>query len=172
MALSSASSKAAQIRGGAAVDSQTEIEVLVVLEHEQVTATTVGEQGPPGRPGIPGPAGGSALQREAGEVISALRVLYELDGAVHALDYRDADHIDLLLGVSLTSAMPGEQLNIQRSGVMDDAGWSWVPGRIWLGADGALTQTPPTGGFDVLIGSAMSATRITLNLSEPIDLEE
>lgn len=34
------------------MDSQTEIEVLVVLEHEQVTATTVGEQGPPGRDGV------------------------------------------------------------------------------------------------------------------------
>lgn len=154
------------------MDSQHEIEILAVLEHDQITATTVGEQGPPGRPGIPGPAGGSALQREAGEVISALRVLYELDGAVYALDCRDAEHIDLLLGISLTSAMAGEQLNIQRSGVIDDAGWAWAPGRIWLGADGALTQIPPTGGFDVLIGSAMSATRITLNLSEPIDLEE
>lgn len=154
------------------MDSQLETEILGVLEHEQITATTVGEQGPAGRPGIPGPAGGSALQRAAGEVISALRVLYELDGAVYALDYRDAEHVDLLLGISLTSAMPGEQLNIQRSGVLDDAGWSWAPGRIWLGTDGALTQTPPTGGFDVHIGSAMSATRITLNLSEPIDLEE
>lgn len=152
--------------------SQHEIDILAVHEHDQVTALTTGEQGPPGRPGIPGPAGGSALQRDAGEVISALRVLYELDGAVYALDYRDAEHVDLLLGISLTSAMSGEQLNIQRSGVIDDAGWSWMPGRIWLGAAGALTQTPPSGGFDVLIGSAMSATRITLNLSEPIDLEE
>ena len=130
-----------------------------------------GRQGRPGVPGAPGPDGGSAFQRTAGETISALRALYELNGQVFALDYRDADHIDLILGLSLTAADAGQPLNVQRSGVLDDNGWSWTPGRVWLGADGALTQTPPADGFDVLIGVAVSATRITLDLTDPIELE-
>lgn len=127
-----------------------------------------GRRGPIGEPG---PAGGSTLQRTAGELISALRVLYELDGSVYLLDYRDAANIDLILGISLTAAGAGETLNVQRSGVIEDSGWSLAPGRVWLGANGFLSQVPPADGFDVLIGSAMSATRITLNLSDPIELE-
>ena len=129
-----------------------------------------GQRGPAGV-GIPGPAGGSAFQRTAGETLSALRVVYELDGTVHPLDYRDDDHIDLLLGITLTAADTGELLNVQRSGPLDDSSWNWTPGRIWLGADGALTQIYPVDGYDVLIGSAVSATRILLNLQDPIDLE-
>ena len=108
----------------------------------------------------------------AGETVSALRAVYELDGVIFVLDYRDSDHIDQILGVSLTAATTGEPVNVQRSGAMDDANWAWVLGRVWLGADGVLTQSPPADGFDVLIGCAVSATRITLNISEPIDLEE
>jgi hypothetical protein len=154
----------------------------LLIEHLQEYAVTVeppadvlvvlaGEQGPPGRPGIPGPAGGSSLQRTAGETLSALRAVYELDGLIYPLDYRDTEHIDLLLGITLTAAPAGEPVNVQRSGVIEDTGWSWTPGRVWLGLDGRLTQTPPVDGYDVLIGAATSATSITLNLTDPIELE-
>jgi hypothetical protein len=145
----------------------------LVVEPQQAPAVllAVGDQGPAGPAGVPGPAGGSAFQRVAGETISALRVLYELGGAVFALDYRAADYIDFILGISLTAADPGQPLNVQRSGALEDSGWNWAPGRIWLGANGALTQTPPADGFDVLIGAAVSATRITLNITDPINLE-
>jgi len=127
--------------------------------------------GPRGLQGIPGPAGGEAVQRLAGEVISALQAVYELNGQVHLLDYRDDAHIDLLLGITLTAAGAGAPVNVQRSGVLEDSNWSWTPGRVWLGPDGSLTQTPPADGYCVLIGSATSATRLTLNLQDPIELE-
>lgn len=144
---------------------------VITQEQTEVVVIAAAEQGPPGPQGIPGPAGGSSLQRLAGEVVSALRVLYELDGEVFVLDYRDAEHIDLVLGVSLTAAEAGQPLNVQRTGVIEDVGWSWQPGRIWLGIDGQLTQTPPVDGFDVLLGAAVSATRITLNIQDPIEQE-
>lgn len=149
-----------------------EREHLVALEVPEVHGVTVGEQGPAGRPGEPGPAGGSAFQRTAGETLSALRVVYELAGQVFVLAAGDAEHIDLLLGVTLTAAEQGEQINVQRSGAIDDGGWSWQPGLVWLGADGALTQQPPVDGFAVLVGSAVSATRITLNIQPAIQLEQ
>lgn len=132
---------------------------------------TAGEQGPPGV-GIPGPAGGSALQRTAGETLSALRAVYELHGQVFLLDQADAIHIDFLLGITLNAADISTPVNVQRSGVLDDVSWNWLPGRVWLGAQGLLTQIPPTSGFDLLIGTAVSPTRITLNLQDPIELEE
>ena len=147
-----------------------------VLVHQPVAPPAVvvaaGRQGPPGLQGAPGPAGGSAFQRLAGETLSALRVVYEQNGQVFTLDAGDGEHIDLLLGVTLTAAEQGATINVQRSGAIDDAGWNWQPGRIWLGAEGALTQTPPVDGFAVLLGAAVSATRITLNIQDAIQLEQ
>lgn len=130
-----------------------------------------GLRGATGRAGEPGPAGGSMVQRVAGATVSALRVVYELDDRVFALDYRDTDHIDLILGVALTAADAGQALNVQRSGTIDDSAWSWTPGRIYLGAGGMLTQTPPEDGYSVLIGIAPAPTRINLYFQDPIELE-
>ena len=142
---------------------------IAQIEPEYVILA-VGEQGPPGV-GIPGPAGGSAFQRTAGQRLSALRAVYEVDGMVYPLDHTDAANIDLMVGLTLTAAEEGAAINIQASGPLDDAGWHWTPGRLWLGADGTLTQTPPTTGFNLLVGAAVSSTRIILNLQDPIELE-
>lgn len=130
-----------------------------------------GLRGAIGRQGEIGPAGGSAFQRAAGEDMSALRVVYELDGEVFYLDYRDEAHINLVMGMTLTAAQVGEPINVQRSGFVDDTGWNWVPGPVWLGVAGSITQVPPSDGFDILLGAAVSATRITLNIQPPVELE-
>lgn len=111
------------------------------------------------------------MQRFAGEVLSALRVVYEQAGQVFALDYRDDDHIDLALGITLTAAGAGEPINIQRFGTLDDASWSWSLGRVYLGADGGMTQVPPDDGYQVLIGAAVGPNRLTINFTDPIELE-
>lgn len=144
---------------------------VLVERVEETEILAVAEQGPPGRTGEPGPAGGAAVQRTAGTNLSALLAVYELDGVVRALSADDALHIDLLLGITMTAAQIGELVNVQTLGSIEDSSWSWMPGRIYLGANGALTQTPPTSGFDLLIGSATSPTRIALNLQDPISLE-
>lgn len=134
----------------------------------EVQLVLAGDQGPPGPPG---PAGGAAVQRLAGSALSALRAVYELDGYVYPLDYRDSAHIDLLLGVTLTAASAGAAVTVQRTGDLSDTGWAWQPGRIYLGQAGLLTQHPAETGYSLLIGSAVSATRILLNLQDPIELE-
>lgn len=146
--------------------------VIATQERPERNVIAAGLRGIQGLQGIPGPDGGSAFARIAGETISALRVVYELDNEVFYLDPADEDHIDMLLGISLTAATIGGAVNVQRSGILEDNSWSWALGRIWLGANGTLTQTPPAGDFDVLIGSAVSATRIILNIQDAILLEE
>jgi hypothetical protein len=111
------------------------------------------------------------VTRMAGETVSALKVVYELDGQVFPLSADDAAHIDLLAGITTTSATTSEDVVVQRLGTIDDAGWSWTPGRVWLGLAGVLTQIPPLTGFDVLIGNAVSATRLILNIQDPVTLE-
>lgn len=147
--------------------------VLVERAEPRVDLLTEARQGPPGPPGMPGPASGQALQRTAAEILSALRGVYELpSGQVALADSSQEDHVFSLLGVTLTAADAGQPVNVQRAGVIDDAGWSWTPGqRVYLGQGGALVQQPPEAGFDVLIGMALTATRLLLNLQDPIELE-
>jgi hypothetical protein len=147
----------------------TEYAVIVELEPD-VVLVTEGEQGPPGVPGAPGPAGGQAVQRTAGEAISALRAVYELDGLVYIADAFDEPTVYLMIGVAISAAAFGGALNIQRSGEITDSGWNWTPGLVWLGSNGALTQTPPVSGFSVNVGVAVSPTRLWLNLDYPINL--
>lgn len=157
-------------KGGWIAVSEPSAPCVHISRDRSAAVILAGQRGPQGV-GIPGPAGGSAVQRAFGETLSALVVVYELNGQVFALDYRDPENIDLMLGVTINAGVLGSLGNIQRSGVIDDSGWSWTSGAIWLGADGALTQVSPIDGYDVLIGSANSATRITLNLQDPIELE-
>lgn len=147
---------------------------VLVVERQQVATvvTAAGGQGPPGRAGQPGPAGGSAVERIAGEQLSALRVVYEWSGVVRYLDLQDAAHIDQVVGITLNAVEQGEPINLQLSGPLDDAAWSWQPGPVWLGAAGTLTQTPPLDGYLLFVGTAVSPTRIIINIDQPIALAE
>jgi hypothetical protein len=89
------------------------------------------------------------------------------------LDPHDADHIDLICGLTLTATAGVGDVTVQRGGPVDDGAWSWAsPGRVYLGASGTLTQTPAADGYDVLVGYAVSPTRIYLDIQDPIFLEE
>ena len=156
-------------------------EHLVVSKNSKPSPTVVmagtpgpaGVQGPAGEQGPIGPEGASTLQRVAGETISALRLVYENDnGEVFYIDKEDDININSILGLTITSASTGGNVNVQRTGVVDDDSWSWDAGKVWLGANGVLTQSPPSVGFDVLIGTAVSSTRIILNIQDSILLEE
>jgi hypothetical protein len=112
------------------------------------------------------------VYRSAGETLSALKVVWEdEDGAVWPLDAHDAGHIDLYAGLTLTSADAGEAIKVQRAGVLDANGLNLTPGRVWLGDDGALTQTPPSSGISLCLGAATAGSRLTLSPARPIYLE-
>lgn len=145
---------------------------VVVAEEPQHVVVTRGIPGPPGKQGIPGPAGGAAFIRAAATTLSALVVVWEDSaGRVRPLDYRDEEHAALLCGLTITSADAGQDVTVQRLGPLDAAGLGLVPGRVWLGIDGRLTQTPPQDGCDILVGNATADERIYLNFNEAIYLE-
>lgn len=115
----------------------------------------------------------NAFTRTAGTAISALVAVYELpDGTVWPLSADDDDHIDLLAGITLTSASTGAEVDIQRAGPLDAAGLNLQQGRVWLGMNGQLTQTPPDTGNDTLLGYATAEQRLYIDISETILLED
>lgn len=108
----------------------------------------------------------------AGESLSALTAVYERNGVVRKLDYRDSVNIDYFLGITTTAASSGNKIKVQRTEVIEDNFWNFTPGRVYLGESGALTQTVPDGGFDLLIGTAVSPHRLVLNIQDPIEILE
>ena len=110
----------------------------------------------------------------AGENINAYQVvIVKSDGLVWKADAATTAHAGAVIGIADTSATTGNPLNIQSSGVMLNMGWSWTVGaRVYVGLGGALTQTVPSGSgnFEQVIGIALSATELDINIGTPIVL--
>ncbi|MDR0672739.1 MAG: hypothetical protein LBF93_03550 [Zoogloeaceae bacterium] len=122
--------------------------------------------------GRDGKDGGATVDRAAGADLSALKAVWEdTDGKVWPLDKDDAAHIGRFSGITRSASLAGGNVAIQRSGVLDAAGLDLAPGPVWLGANGALTQTPATTGFDLYLGAAVAGPRLILSPAEPIELE-
>jgi hypothetical protein len=127
----------------------------------------VGQRGAQGRPGTDTGGGIQTIVRTAGSTISALRVVYESQAKVFAVDPQTLS-VFQALGLAITSATTGTDISIQTQGFIDDQSWSWTEGIVWCSPTGALTQTPPTSGWDFIIGFATSATRLYIDLNEPV----
>lgn len=76
----------------------------------------------------------------------------------------------IVLGVTLGAAIVGTAVTIRTDGPLAEPAWSWAPGPVYLAAAGALTQTAPTTGALVVVGTAASATILHVRPVEPVDL--
>lgn len=110
------------------------------------------------------------LKVVAGETISALKGVYYRDGVVKVLDNNDAYNIDFFLGVTTTAGNIGDKITVKRIGLLQDNFFNFSLGKVWLGAFGSLTQTPPEIGFDLEIGTAVENNKLLLNIQNPIEL--
>jgi hypothetical protein len=89
-------------------------------------------------------------------------------GAFRAVTYDgqycepNVDSLSKYAGVTRVAVGPGESLNVVRSGILTEGGWSWTPNvPIYVGSTGNLTQTATTPLRR--IGLAISATQIALD---------
>lgn len=126
-----------------------------------------GQRGAPGRPGTDTGGGIQTIVRTTGTTISALRIVFESQARTFPVDPQTIS-VFQALGLAITSAATGTQISIQTQGFIDDSSWSWTEGIVWCGPNGVLTQTPPTSGWDFIIGFATSATRLYIDLNEPV----
>lgn len=117
------------------------------------------------------PCSTEIIEVEAGENLSALKAVYLKNGLARYLDYKDADNIDFMLGITITSAQVGKKVKVKRYGLINDSFFNFNSGKVWLGLNGGLTQTAPDDGFDLLIGTAVSFDSFILNIQDPIELE-
>jgi len=106
----------------------------------------------------------------AGEVISALQVM-RLNNSSDAfiadptLAYTDAK----VVGISLSAAVIGLDVDIQNFGILKDPFFNFPTNNpLFLSATGTITDTAPVTGYNVQIGHSLGVGSIFINVQEPI----
>lgn len=156
----------------ALVESVTTQEILHDLAEPEQELLEIGQQGPPGRDGV----GSTTLNHPAAVPMSGHRVvLLDVTGALAYADAFTPSHAYRVLGVTLNAAIPGQNVIVQWFGEISEPSWVWDPLLpVWLGADGVLTQTPPStigAAFALIVGFASTPTKLQVDLQPPILLE-
>lgn len=117
-------------------------------------------------------SGTNDVNKIAGENLGGQRVVIS-SGSNNVLlaDSTNLAHKNLIMGITLGAAMNGSAATIRTAGEMFESSWNWTPGvNIYLGANGLLTQIPPTTGFLKVIGVALTATLIRVQIQPTIIL--
>lgn len=157
--------------GDVVVETRDTVSVVTSLDTVSVI-TTAAEQGPPGPVGPIGQAGATYLTYLADGPLSGHRVVRPTTaGAVGYASSAIAMDANSALGITVGAALSGASIDVQAAGEMTEASWSWLPGLpVFLGLNGLLTQVPPSSGFQLVVGVAVTATKLAINIKQPIVL--
>lgn len=140
------------------------VEIEATADPISIVIAEVGPQGPPG-------ASSGNRQADAGAPVSGHRVLVQLDdGTVIHADAATPDHVQRVVGVSTNAAIVGDPVAIVGDGPVSDNSLSFTPGLpVFLGLNGAMTQTPPADPAAIIqVGAALAADTINVRISRPI----
>ena len=70
-----------------------------------------------------------------------------------------------VVGIATTSATTGGTVRVVMNGTVTDASWNWTKGTVYLGSNGNLTQTAPTGGAILVhVGRAITPTTLLIDI--------
>jgi hypothetical protein len=105
----------------------------------------------------------------AGMSISALRCITTDSSGLAKYATPDSLANAVVIGISTTAASTGQNITIKTSGQLSDASWNWTKGAIYLGANGVLTQTAPSGGSIIVhVAKAITATTLIIDIDTTI----
>lgn len=105
------------------------------------------------------------LSLVAGTNLSALRAV-TTNGSGEAV-YASNDTLlnAQVVGLTVNAANSGNNVTIKTNGVITDASWNWTKGTVYLGTNGQLTQTAPSGGAVIVhVGKALTATKLQVDI--------
>lgn len=105
------------------------------------------------------------LSLVAGTNLSALRAV-TTNGSGEAV-YASNDTLSnaQVVGLTVNAANSGNNVTIKTNGVITDASWNWTKGTVYLGTNGQLTQTAPSGGAVIVhVGKALTATKLQVDI--------
>ena len=109
------------------------------------------------------------LQLTAGVSLSALRAVTTNSSGQAIYASNNTLGNAQVVGITMASASSGEQVGVKTFGPMSDASWNWTKGPVFLGTNGALTQTAPSGGAIIVqVGRALTATQLFVDVDTTI----
>lgn len=117
-------------------------------------------------------AGGSTIKVfPAGENLGGQRLVVLRNGQLFYADTTDTADLGLVIGMTVAAATTGQDTQVQFLGDLTEPSWSWTVGSpVYFNASGVPTQTQPVSGFSQIVGFASAATKIYIQLREPIAL--
>ena len=144
---------------------------LTILD-EVVQVLEVAQQGAQGPQGEPGQAGIAFTSYSASGNLGGHRaVRAAFSASVRYADSATKADASAVLGISLGAASDGTSINIATAGEIVEPSWAWTEGLpIFVGLAGALTQSPPSSGFQLVVGTATSPTSMSVSIKQPIIL--
>lgn len=155
--------------GGTVVLTQFGTPGVRVMDPKPPAMVVGGFRGVPGPRGLPGSAGAAISTLPVGAVVQGLRLVRSDAGTIYPVDTTEADHAAAVIGLALQSVTAiGNTVDVQRAGTVSDSSWTWLPGVVWCGADGALTQTPGSTGWLLQAGRVINATTVDIDIEPPI----
>lgn len=106
---------------------------------------------------------GVVLSLVAGEALGGHRAVVVENGEVFYADKDTSPHSGQVIGVTVHAASIGEAIDVQYAGELEELSWTFNPGAVYIGLNGVLTQTRPSSGWVMNIGTAISPTKISIN---------
>ena len=101
----------------------------------------------------------------AAETLSGGKIVSVFNNMALKAD-KDSNNDLGLLGITMNAAILNDKVKVILYGVMTEPTWSFNAGPVFLGNDGALTQIKPSTGIVILIGQAISATSLLVNIQK------
>lgn len=135
------------------VDVQTQQNIVEIV--------TGGPMGPPGM------VSGETLVRPCAETIHGHRAVMIANGAFRRPDLAQAAHADAVIGISEQSGVAGDVISARMRGLISEPSWTWSPGFVYCGTDGVLMQAPSPAGWLLVVGRAVDATTIDVDIDTP-----
>ena len=112
----------------------------------------------------------SIISLDAGEALGGQKIVTtDATGDAILADNTVITDSNRVLGFTKTSATLGSSVDIITQGELEDVSFSFTPDAlIWLGITGLPTQTPPSSGIVVIMGQAITATKILIRIQQTI----
>jgi hypothetical protein len=116
--------------------------------------------------------GGGALQLVTAEAIGGHSLIATNSaGLAVKANPSDLSAAHRVLGITASAAGAGSTITVINQEFIDEPSWAWSPGLpLFLGGNGLLTHSPPTSGFLLRAGTAITATRAYIDIQQPIIL--
>lgn len=112
------------------------------------------------------------IYKDSAQALSGHRVVKY--SSPNVVDYASASVLSDCLkiaGLTTGASNAGAKIRLLVQGEIVEPSWSWITNvPVYLGENGVLTQTPPSGGNILIAGMAISPTSLFFNPGAPIAL--